>query len=226
MQSARKRKQPAAGKRIVIVANGPLPPERIVKKYAENIDLVICADGGANRIVGSVLEPDYLIGDLDSVTLETLNRLKEVKIIRQLDQESTDLCKALEFSERFGARKVFVFGATGERPDHFLGNISLIKTFKGRLEILFIDEWCVIQLIDRTLNIEGTPGQIVSLWPLSHNATGVSTSGLKYPLEDETLRQDTRGISNELAASQAAVKVRGGNLLAIIQHPELAGKQV
>ena len=56
---------------------------------------------------------------------------------------------------------------------------------------------------ERTLT--GAPGEIVSLLPVHGPAEGVTTSGLEYPLHDETLPAGTsRGVSNVFAATEAA----------------------
>ena len=160
-----------------------------------------------------------IIGDLDSVTSETLNTFSKATIVRRPEQETTDLHKALEYLENRGAEKVVIFGGTGERPDHFFGNMSLFLCFKGKLDLEFIDPWCSIRLINGDMTLTGKPGQSVSLWPLSGDARGVTTTGLKYPLDNETLLQDTRGISNELCAKKATIKIRSGDVLVIMHHP-------
>jgi thiamine pyrophosphokinase len=54
----------------------------------------------------------------------------------------------------------------------------------------------------------------VSLLPLGRPVQGVTTQGLKYPLDGDTLWPDkTRGISNELAGERAVVKIESGQLL-------------
>lgn len=205
---------------VIIFANGPLPHEKFVKKYLKNAELIICADGGANGIVDWKIKPDILIGDLDSVTKSTLNELGDITIVRRPDQNATDLQKALEYVDsRFDHNgTVFIFGATRGRLDHFLGNISLLPRFGNRLNIEIVDEQSAIKFVGNKISISGVPGQTVSLWSLSSKTTGVSTSGLKYNLRNETLSQGTLGISNELDDDEATIKVRSGDLLAIITH--------
>jgi len=212
-------KEPGHKKRAVIFANAPLPSEPFIRRYLQEDDLIICADGGANRITEYDIRPHYIIGDLDSASLETLSEMEDVKIIRIPEQETTDLFKALKFAENHGAEKVVVFGATGARPDHFLGNISLLGAFKDSLDVQLIDEWCTILLITHAVIIRGVPGQTISLWPLAGEAAGVVTAGLKFQLNGDTLYQDTRGISNELSEETATIKISSGALLAIVQHP-------
>ena len=64
--------------------------------------------------------------------------------------------------------------------------------------------------------IDGASGDTVSLIPLSSEAEGITTRGLRYPLADETLRLGpARGISNVLLSDEATVKFAGGLLLLV-----------
>ena len=83
--------------------------------------------------------------------------------------------------------------------------------------------------------IDAPPGAIVSLLPLHGAATGVTTTGLRYPLRAEPLTPGSgRGISNEVEAAggpgfvgsapepaRASVHLDAGTLLVI--HPLALG---
>jgi thiamine pyrophosphokinase len=65
-------------------------------------------------------------------------------------------------------------------------------------------------------------GTTISLLPLGADAVGVTTTGLRFPLADETLPlATTRGVSNVFAAPTATVFVRDG-LLAVVVPDDLA----
>ena len=74
-----------------------------------------------------------------------------------------------------------------------------------------------------TAPINAPPGAIVSLLPLHGPATGVTTTGLRYPLHAEPLTPGSgRGISNEVdAAAPVSVHLEAGTLLVI--HPLALG---
>jgi thiamine pyrophosphokinase len=66
------------------------------------------------------------------------------------------------------------------------------------------------------LELEGAPGDWVTLEPLSEIARGVATDGLRYPLRHEELvRGSTRGVSNELTERRGSVEVGEGLLLVV-----------
>ena len=207
-------------KNILIFANGSIPGVEFLKTYLESADMIVCADGGANKIIDMGIKPDVIVGDLDSVSKTTLDAFEEVTIVRRPEQDATDLQKTLEYIESKGAAdtSIFVFGATGERVDHLLGNISLLRQFYGSLEVEFIDDTCSIRYFEKDITLTGAHGQIVSLFALHGPACGVSTKGLKFNLDDESLEQGSRGISNEIAGPTVNITVREGGLIVIIHH--------
>jgi len=61
------------------------------------------------------------------------------------------------------------------------------------------------------------PGSVVSLLPLSASVSGITTTGLYYPLSDATLVFGSpRGLSNVIEASTSTVTLNSGKLLLII----------
>jgi thiamine pyrophosphokinase len=59
----------------------------------------------------------------------------------------------------------------------------------------------------------------VSLIPLWGDASGVTTEGLEYPLEDGLLKfASTRGVSNVLIGESAKVQLSQGLLACVVIH--------
>jgi len=64
------------------------------------------------------------------------------------------------------------------------------------------------------LEVDGEPGDIVTLLPVGQDAVGVRTMGLEWALHGDTLRfGPARGVSNVMTAAQAQVALREGVLL-------------
>lgn len=77
-----------------------------------------------------------------------------------------------------------------------------------------------MHVIRAARTLAGAPGETVSLFALHGPATGVTTAGLLYPLDGETLAPGTsRGVSNELAAAEARISVTAGVLVAVRPAP-------
>ncbi|KAI4186811.1 MAG: hypothetical protein L6R41_003232 [Letrouitia leprolyta] len=91
----------------VIVVNQPVEDKRQLLDLCEGAKKIVYADGGANRIFHlektdeeqEILFPAAICGDLDSIEpeIEKWYASKNVAIIRDPDQYSTDLTKSLKF---------------------------------------------------------------------------------------------------------------------------------
>jgi thiamine pyrophosphokinase len=65
-------------------------------------------------------------------------------------------------------------------------------------------------------SLEGRSGDLVTLLPVGSDTLGVSTSGLAYPLERETLLVGrSRGLSNRRTSAVATVTLDAGRLLVV-----------
>jgi thiamine pyrophosphokinase len=66
------------------------------------------------------------------------------------------------------------------------------------------------------LALAGSVGDVVSLLPIGGDASGVTTDGLRWPLEAATLGLGrSRGLSNEIVAAPASVGLGQGTLLVV-----------
>jgi thiamine pyrophosphokinase len=206
--------------RGVIFANGEMRDAKVIKKLIRANDLLIAADGGLRHYNELQLVPKVLIGDLDSVPDEEIEKCKNagVQIIRySVKKDETDLQLALDFLIKKNIRTILIVAALGGRLDHTLGNLCLLQRedLVGR-EVILDDGIDRAFVIRDQIVIKGANGDKVSLIPLWGEVSAIRTEGLRYPLVNETLYSDqTRGISNELIASSAKVIVGAGRLLCI-----------
>jgi len=200
-------------KHALIICNGPLPGKVRLHNLADKADLVLCADGGANRALHRGLQPEVIIGDLDSVTRETRLALSNVRWIRKPDQESTDLEKTLDWALSQGISSAIVVGATGRRSDHTLANFSILAKYSGRMRLEFIDSHCRMRILEKDTIFDLKIGTTLSLLPLGR-CEGITTEGLAYPLREETLELGVReGLSNQVVSTPVRISLRCGKLL-------------
>ena len=105
----------------------------------ENRYPLICADGGIrifddlNQDGGTMLVPDVLIGDMDSVVQgETKAKQTVQEWVGQTDKDYTDGQLAVDYAlEEYGCRRIIIYGGL-PRPemyetDQFLGNLKLMR---------------------------------------------------------------------------------------------------
>src|SRR5205823_1393332 len=159
---------------------------------------------------------DLLVGDLDSVSAETLARIEHVE--RHLvDKDATDLELALAAALRFEPDRILVVGGAGGRLDHLFGGLLLLAA--DSLASVRVDGQigaAAVHVIRGERSLVGEPGELISLFAVHGPAAGVVTEGLVYPLRGETLEPgSTRGISNVFAAPEARIGIEQGVLLAV-----------
>lgn len=204
-------------KNAVILCNGEPPYKSQLTACLKKADMFIAADGGGNTALKFNLTPDLVIGDLDSFNLDLD---PPCPIIKNLDQNSNDLEKALIYTLNMQIDTVIVFGATGRRADQTVKNLSVLKQFDNQFKnILFRDKYCDIKLISSP-HIEELPlNTSVSLFPLSGRVTNINSSGLKYKLCNDTLENGVfDGSSNETTDSLIRITYNAGDLLLFINH--------
>ena len=113
-------------KNALLFANGEVTAKELNKVKGRSFDVVVAADGGAGNALLSVFLPDYIVGDLDSMTPEIKEKLPETQFIRKPSQELNDLEKTLIFCEEKGITEITLLGITGKRLDHTLNNLSVL----------------------------------------------------------------------------------------------------
>lgn len=209
--------------RCLIIANGPPPAVEQVQYEANHTDLIIAADGGTSHALAAGLYPDVVVGDMDSLSPEALDDLREaeVEIFSYATRKNeTDLELAIAEAARRGVTSIRIVGAVGDRLDQTLANIFLMTLIVYRDIPMRILTWNEeIFCVREHTTIRGEVGDLVSLIPLTPRVTGVTTRGLEYPLEDAILHfGPTLGISNELRATEAEVSLADGLLLIVHTH--------
>jgi thiamine pyrophosphokinase len=207
-------------RKAIIFANGELPEPKKVVELISPGDYLVCADGGLHHLEQSGLQPDLVVGDMDSITPDELDVLKANGVHLKCypkDKDETDLELALRHVVDEGYKTIRIVAALGGRLDQTLGNIFLLsRPGLADCDIRLEDGQQEVLLIRNMGRVYGQPGDIVSLIPLSPMVTGILTDGLRYPLRNETLYFDrTRGVSNVLLVFDATIRIRDGILLCI-----------
>ena len=66
--------------KAVIFAGGDIGNYKKVRKYLSDSDLIICADSGAEHAFNMGVIPDLLVGDMDSISPASLEKVKQLGI--------------------------------------------------------------------------------------------------------------------------------------------------
>jgi thiamine pyrophosphokinase len=201
---------------ILIFAGGDLPDPDLAGDLP-SADLIVAADSGYDVALHLGFRVDVLVGDMDSISDVPIS--DDVIVERHpVDKDQTDLDLALELAMREDPARVVVVAGTGGRFDHELSTSGLLcsERWAGIDEIDWVSSRGWAHVLRRRRILHGDVGATVSLIPIGGLAVGVTTKGLKWELSGEDLEPgSTRGVSNEMRAPVADIKLESGCLLVV-----------
>ncbi len=160
--------------------------------------------------------PHVIIGDMDSFE-ETEVEFKGLKI-HDPNQDNNDLEKALDWADMNGINSVTILGATGLREDMTMANHYILFEYFEKLNIEMVTDRSTITCHRGQRSFDSFPGEVVSLFPQRFGSV-VSTTALKYPLNETVLDPSARGISNQSLGATFSV-VASDPILVFRGHPQ------
>ncbi|MGK2947903.1 MAG: thiamine diphosphokinase [Acidimicrobiales bacterium] len=207
---------------VVVTGGDALLPEPRPDLPADAV--VVAADSGIELAQALGLRIDRAVGDFDSVRPDALQRAADAGAVVERHpaaKDATDLELALDAASALRPRRVVVLGGHGGRLDHLLGNaLVLARDAYAHLEVVAQVGPARLTVVRTAVEVPGAVGETVSLLALHGPARGVTTDGLRYPLRAEDLHPgSSRGVSNELVAQVATVRLVDGVLLIVQPHP-------
>ena len=185
-------------KTLVIICDGRFPKSEYPRYLIRTADFIICCDGALQKflrasvgIFGEKRLPDVVIGDMDS--LSPALRRKHSDIIVQIDeQEHNDQTKAFRWALENvpGISQIYILGATGEREDHTIGNISLLMEYARTydlegmgINVEMISDHATIFAATDTFEMDCGEGRRVSIFS-PDNSLRIRSEGLEWPTDD------------------------------------------
>lgn len=193
-----------------IVAGGEFPQNHHLHQLIKLAKIIIACDGVATQnLLYHGMNPDYIIGDGDSLTQVIKDKFAN-KIILASEQNSNDLTKAINFvvNHKY-APNTIIFAATGLREDHTLANISLLEEYLGKFQaVTLISDYGIFTVHNGFAELNTIPTQQISFFtPDSH--TMVTCTELKWPLQMYKFKKMNSGTLNEATADKITVISNG-----------------
>ena len=203
---------------VVILADGSFPVHRIPLEYLRNAGHIICCDGSARSLAEAGFEPEAVVGDLDSLDMGLLDRFSD-RLVRDDDQETNDLTKAVRWCRTKGFDEVVILGATGKREDHTLGNISLLAEYTLYIKVSMVTDTGIFVPLLAKKKISSYPGQQISVFSLDPE-TEVSSTGLRYEMNRLKLHSWWRATLNEASGDSFEILFSGGPVIVYLKFPD------
>ena len=201
--------------KIAIVANGTLSKTNYIKAELARADIIICADGGANKISKLGIAPNYVIGDLDSLSKDFVAKLKrKVEVIQDSDQDSTDLEKAIALAEKLRPNEITILGAIGDNLDHTISNVYCLDRISPKIKARIIDDKNEVFLVKDSIELKGKKGDTISIIPISE-VKGLSYQGLKWGVNNKNVSPTWFGTRNLMLGSKCKISLKSGKVLVI-----------
>lgn len=185
-------------KTVVIICDGRFPKSDYPRYLIGTADFIICCDGALQKflraseaIFGRKRLPDIVVGDMDS--LSPALRKRHGEIIVQIDeQEHNDQTKAFRWAlENIeGISQIYILGATGEREDHTIGNISLLMEYARTydlesmgINVEMISDHATIFAVTDTFEMDCGEGRRISIFS-PDNSLRIRSEGLQWPTDE------------------------------------------
>ena len=204
-------------KKCIILANGKPPKKKIISFFQKKgYNKLICADGGANSALKMNLIPDVIVGDLDSISSNSLKEYKSVsKIIRLQRQNDTDVEKCLKFAIKNKIDEALLIGVTGNRLDHTICNLGIVLKFYDKIKLSLLAENSYLKPFTGSVKLKTKKGEIISLYGFDKK-TKITSTGLMYPLKNTSLPfGEKESTSNVASSNYIQIKITNGIVFVI-----------
>ena len=196
----------------------------------QRFDAVIAVDGGYAHLQKAGVQPDFVVGDFDS--LGYVPEAGDVRVFPP-EKDQSDMQLACRAALQEGCDELVLYGCLGQRFDHTIANVQVMLAAArgGQRAYAIGDDHMLVVLHGQRENPAGLAFNAIPLdalqaepyrnhlsaFALGGTARGVWEHGLKYDLDGVELRDDTSwGLSNEFTGAPAHVVVKEGSLLVVL----------
>jgi thiamine pyrophosphokinase len=205
--------------RGIAFIGGEAPEPELCAALAKQGDLIAAADSGLLAAVAAGFRPDWITGDMDSLTeagrLDLLDRYPPERVRRfPHDKDFTDTELALSLLWEQGCNETWLVGGGGGRLDHLLGIRALFE--RERSPNRWVTPAEDVRLVEDCLNAAVKPGGIVSVFPLGTGPWAAESQGLRWPLAGLSWNRGFVGASNVAEEGGFFIQVKAGRFMVIL----------
>ncbi|XP_026322124.1 thiamin pyrophosphokinase 1 [Hyposmocoma kahamanoa] len=190
--------------------------------------------------------PDMITGDFDSISNNVMNKYKKkgCKIVHTPDQDYTDFTKALVELYKYCQESkteieyVVALGQASGRLDQVLSNIQTLFLVRDKhllspnTKVYLISDDAISWLLTHGSHLIKIPKETLqshkswcSLVPIGESCTDVTTSGLKWDLDQQSLKfGEIVSTSNAFRNKEEVTVVCSHTLLWSMRVPHISGQ--
>lgn len=189
----------------VILADGDFPQASFALDALYHASYLICCDGAYHNLRTTRIVPNAVVGDGDSLSQE--DKVKCASFFYpNLEQETNDLTKAVQFALKRGFQHLLLLGTTGKREDHTLGNISLFCDYCTEgLDVILLTNYGIFTSCNGRQSFQSFIGQQISVFNIS--CKEIRSQGLLYPAYK--FSKWWQGTLNEAIADEFMIEADG-----------------
>lgn len=197
----------------VILANGALPTEMHALEILRQAEQIICCDGAVGKLVEAGLEPTAIVGDLDSMRKEDLQKWQHC-LYPDKSEEYNDLQKALKYCLAHQLDHIVLLGCNGLRDDHFIANLSIMATYCEQLHLKMVTDYGTFIVLRQTTTLPSFAGQQISIFCKDEHLP-LTFHGLKYPVQRRCFMHFWEGSLNEALKDNFTIELHGEGVVVV-----------
>ena len=201
--------------RCVIIGGADIIDYEKTREYLRQEDFLIFCDCGLRHREGLGVAPKLVVGDFDSFENPGL---ETETIVLPCEKDDTDTVFAVKEALKRGFDDFLLLGVIGQRIDHTLGNVSVLKMLYDRgVPAVIVDDYCEMQAVGKEVAYVDDSYPYFSLINIFGITKGITIKNAKYPLSDAEIACDYQyGVSNEvIKGKRAEVSVSDGCILLV-----------
>jgi thiamine pyrophosphokinase len=196
------------------------PSSALCRALCESVDLIVAADSGLITAEEAGVRPDWVVGDMDSLTgLSRLDHYPPERVRRfPRDKDLLDTEIALNLLWDEGCTDIVLIGGGSGRLDHLLALRALFD--RPRCPRRWVTDTEDVQVVDEdgTLELFVPIDTLVSVLQAAHGPWKASSDGLKWPLDQVRITPGWVGISNVACAKRVLFRAERGRFLVLHPH--------
>ena len=173
---------------------------------------IIGVDNGTAHLFNKSLIPSKVLGDLDSITPDLLEKVKNLNIdlIRyESNKDKTDFEISLDSIEKPSEKNIFLIGGEEGEIDHLFSIFSLIINFEYASNItwFYMDKTIIFR---NNVSISLNEGTRFSIVPIT-NLKSLNVTGAKWNVNKENIDAgSSRTLRNKAAGDQINISCSEG----------------